>query len=228
MGESVSFSSNGQNGTGYLAMPSSGSGPAVIVIQEWWGLVGHIKNVVDRFAAAGFVALAPDLYNGKSTAEPDEAKKLMMELQMKKAGEDIAGAANYLCSRSDVTSATVGAIGFCMGGTLAIWSATISEKISAAVGFYPGGSWERTNPTWSNYSGKAAIIHAAESDGTSQAPGIQEALREIVSAGGSATAFDYVGTKHAFFNEDRPEVYDAGAAKLAWTRTLDFLRLSVK
>ena len=228
MGESVSFASNGHNGTGYLSVPASGSGPAVIVIQEWWGLVGHIKDVVDRFAAAGFVALAPDLYNGESTAEPDEAKKLMMELQMKKAGEDIAGAASYLIARSDVSSATVGAIGFCMGGTLAIWSATISENISAAVGFYPGGSWERTNPNWSNYAGKAAIIHAAESDGTSNAPGIQEALAEIATAGGSATAFDYAGTKHAFFNEDRPEVYDAPAAELAWTRTLDFLRSSVK
>ena len=228
MGESLSFSSNGHSGTGYLSLPPSGSGPAVIVIQEWWGLVGHIKDVVDRFAAAGFVALAPDLYNGESTAEPDEAKKLMMELQMKKAGEDIAGAAEYLTSRGEVSSASVGAIGFCMGGSLAIWSATISEKISAAVGFYPGGSWERTNPAWSNYSGKAALIHAAESDGTSSAPGIQEALREITKAGGNATAYDYAGTKHAFFNEDRPEVFDADAAALAWTRTLDFLRASVK
>jgi carboxymethylenebutenolidase len=115
-----------------------------------------------------------------------------------------------------------------MGGTLAIWSATISENISAAVGFYPGGSWERTNPDWSNYAGKAAIIHAAESDGTSQAPGIQEALHEIATAGGSAQAYDYVGTKHAFFNDGRSEVYDAQAAGLAWTRTLDFLRLAVK
>jgi len=228
MGESVSFASNGQQGSGYLSLPPSGLGPAVIVIQEWWGLVGHIKDVVDRFAAAGFVALAPDLYNGESTAEPDEAKKLMMELHMKKAGEDISGAAAYLCSLPQVSSSTVGAIGFCMGGSLAIWSATISDQISAAVGFYPGGSWERTNPNWSNYQGKAALIHAAESDGTSSAPGIQEAIREITNAGGVATAFDYAGTKHAFFNEDRPEVYDAAAATSAWSRTLDFLGQTVK
>lgn len=224
MGESISFESDGQTGSGYLSLPVSGSGPAVIVIQEWWGLVGHIKDVVDRCAAAGFVAFAPDLYNGESTSEPDEAKKLMMELQMKKAGEDIAGAARYLSSRSDVTSLRLGAIGFCMGGTLAIWSATISENISAAVGFYPGGSWERTNPQWKNYDGKAALIHAAESDGTSSAPGIQEALREISGAGGSALAYDYAGTKHAFFNDDRPEVYDLKASELAWDRTLEFLR----
>ena len=221
MSESITFPSNGGNCTGYLALPEKGNGAAVIVIQEWWGLVGHIKDVVERFAAAGFVALAPDLYHGEVTTEPDEARKLLMELQMKQAGQDIAGAAAYLKSRSDVTGG-VGAIGFCMGGALAIWSATISDEISASVGFYPGGSWERMSPDWESFSGKSAQFHCAESDGTSAAINIQEAISGINGAMGRADAYDYPGTKHAFFNDDRPEVFDPAAAELAWGRTVLF------
>ena len=207
MGELITFEINGQSGEGYLAKPTSGAGPAVIVIQEWWGLVGHIKDVVDRFAAAGFVAFAPDLYHGQAALEPDTAKKLMMELQLDSAGREMSSAAAYLLSLAETSSATVGAVGFCMGGSLA---------------FYPGASWERHAPVWSNYKGKHAMIHCAESDGTSSAPGIQEAKREIESAGGDIQLFDYAGSLHAFFNSDRPEVYDEGAATLSWDRTLKF------
>jgi len=222
MGNHIKFSADGITGAGYIALPESGSGPAVIVIQEWWGLVGHITDVVDRFAAAGFVALAPDLYHGQAAAEPDEAKKLMMELQLDGAGKEIVTAAKYLLQMKNVTTSSVGVVGFCMGGSLAIWSGTLAPEITATVGFYPGSSWERHAPMWANYAGKAALIHAAEGDGTSQAPGIQEALREVIAAGGEATAYDYADTQHAFFNNDRPEVFDPAAAKLAWARTVNF------
>src|SRR5687767_15884199 len=96
MGEIVDFPSNGSSGQGYLALPESGSGPGVVVIQEWWGLVGHIKDLCERFAAEGFVALAPDLYHGETTSEPDEAGKLMMELDIEHAAKDMTGAARYL------------------------------------------------------------------------------------------------------------------------------------
>ena len=122
MGERVSFASNGGTCEGYLALPQSGSGPAVIVIQEWWGLVGHITNVADRFAKAGFVALAPDLYHGVVAKEPDEAKKLLMDLAIDTAALDISGAAKYLSARKDVVGKGVGVIGFCMGGSLARWN----------------------------------------------------------------------------------------------------------
>lgn len=118
MGEKVSFASNGSTCEGYLSLPASDSGPAVIVIQEWWGLVGHITAVADRFAREGFVALAPDLYHGVAATEPDHAMKLMMGLAMDKAALDIAGAAKYLDSRVDVTGKGIGAVGFCMGGSL--------------------------------------------------------------------------------------------------------------
>jgi carboxymethylenebutenolidase len=223
MGEMVSYPSNGGTSEGYLAVPSDGSGPAVIVIQEWWGLVPHIKELAERFAEAGFVALAPDLYRGAHTTEPDEAGKLMMGLAMDQAAKDIDGAAAYLAGRSEVTG-KVGCAGFCMGGSLALWSATLSEHIVATAGFYPAVPWERMSPKWDNYAGKAAVIHCSEEDGTSAAPGIKQAREAIEAAGGEVVSYDYPGTHHAFFNDDRPEVYDRDASSSAWARTLELFR----
>jgi carboxymethylenebutenolidase len=222
MGEMVSCPSNGGTSEGYLAVPSGG-GPAVVVIQEYWGLVPHVKELADRFAEAGFVALAPDLYHGHQTTEPDEAGKLMMGLAMDQAAKDIAGAAAYLSERPEVTGG-IGCVGFCMGGSLALWSATLSDKVTAAVGFYPAVPWERMSPQWSNYAGKVAVIHCSEEDGTSAAPGIQAARQAIEGAGGEVTIYDYPGTQHAFFNDERPEVYHADASASAWDRTLEVLR----
>jgi carboxymethylenebutenolidase len=223
MGEMVTYPSNGGTSEGYLAVSPDGAGPAVVVIQEWWGLVPHIMTVADRFAAAGFTALAPDFYHGVTTREPDEAGRLIMGLAMDQAAKDIDGAAAYLAARSEVT-AKVGTVGFCGGGSLALWSATLSDLIVAAVGFYPALPWERMSPKWSNYAGKAALIHCSEDDGTSAAPGIQTAAQAIEDAGGEVHLHDYAGTHHAFFNDDRPEVYDAGAAASSWARTLEFFR----
>jgi carboxymethylenebutenolidase len=223
MGEIVSFASNGGMSEGYLALPATPNGSAAIVIQEWWGLVGHIRDLVDRFAAQGYVALAPDLYHGVKTTEPDEAGKLMMGLAMDEAAKDIAGAAAYLSARPEVTTGKAATIGFCMGGSLALWSATFSDHVAAAVGFYPAIPWEHMSPSWSQYAGKAAIIHCSQGDGTSSAPGIQQAKAAIEGAGGACTLYDYPGTEHAFFNDDRPEVYATEASQLAWQRTLEFL-----
>lgn len=227
MGEMVTYPSDGTTSTGYLGLPGSGTGPGVIVIQEWWGLVDHIRSLVDRFAEAGFVALAPDLFHGVQTSEPDQARTLLMGLAMDTAARDIAGAADHLAGLPQTTGG-VGAVGFCMGGSLALWSATLSERIPVAVGFYPAVPWERMRPRWDDYAGKAAVIHCSEQDGTSRAPGIQTAKQAIEAAGGECTLYDYPGTQHAFFNDDRPEVYDAGAAASAWARTLDVLRTRLR
>lgn len=224
MGEKVTFASNGSTCEGYLATPRTGSGPGVVLIQEWWGLVPHIEDVAERFAAAGFVTLAPDLFHGVQTSEPDEAGKLMMGMAMDTAAKDIAGAASYLAGRDDTTGPGVGTVGFCMGGSLALWSATLSEQVVAAVGFYPAVPWERMSPTWSNYAGKAALIHCSEADGTSAAEGIQQAVQAIEGAGGSVEVHDYPGTDHAFFNDQRPEVYAEEASRAAWDRTISMLR----
>ena len=220
VGEKVTYVSNGSTADGYLAVPSNGAAgaPAVLVIQEWWGLVPHIQDVADRFAAEGYTALAPDLYHGASTREPDEAGKLMMGLAMDQAGRDMAGAATYLTA--ELGCGAVGAVGFCMGGSLALWSATLSDAIVATAGFYPALPWEKMSPTWSRYEGKAAVIHCSEGDGTSSADGIQAARAGIEAAGGTVTLYDYPGTEHAFFNDARPEVHAADASGLAWRRTL--------
>lgn len=223
MGETVTFESNGGTADGYLALPESGSGPGVILVQEWWGLVGHITDVADRLAAEGFVVLAPDFFHGAKTDEPDEAMRLLMGLAMDRAATDLAGAAAYLSDLENVDAAGIGAVGFCMGGSLALWSATVAENIVAAVGFYPAMPWERMDPAWPNYTGKHALIHCSEEDGTSAAPGIKAAVEGIESAGGSVEVFDYPGTSHAFFNDERPEVYHPDAASAAWGRTTEFL-----
>jgi carboxymethylenebutenolidase len=228
MGEMVSYPTAAGTGKGYLALPSAApagaqAGPAVVVIQEHWGLVEHITSLADRFAGAGFLALAPDLYHGAHATEPDEARKLAMGLAMDSAAGDIAGAAAYLVERAE-TNGRIGAVGFCMGGSLALWSATLSDDIQATVGFYPAIPWERMSPDWSNYRGKTAVIHCSEADGTSAAPDIQTARNCIEAAGGRCILYDYPGTRHAFFNDDRPEVYDGSAAASAWARTLEVLR----
>src|SRR5215217_3787946 len=124
MGESVELPSNGHTAQGYLAVPESGSGPGVVVIQEWWGLVPHITDVCDRFAAEGFVALAPDLYHGETTTEPDEAGKLMMAMNLDQAGREMGGAVTYLQGHDATSGGPVGVTGFCIGGGLAMVLAT--------------------------------------------------------------------------------------------------------
>ena len=223
MGEMVSFASNGDSSEGYLALPASGSGPGVIVVQEWWGLVGHVKDVTDRFAAEGFVALAPDFFHGAKTDEPDEAQRLLMGLAMDRAAKDIQGAAQHLVTLTETTGDRVGTVGFCMGGSLALWSGALADEVKVAVGFYPAVPWEKMSPSWGNYANKSAMIHASEEDGTSQADGVQAAVKGIQEAGGDVEVYDYPGSQHAFFNDQRPEVHHKEHSETAWRRTIDLL-----
>lgn len=221
MGANVSFPSNGDQCPGYLATPASGTGPAVVLIQEWWGLVPHIIDVADRLAAEGFVTLAPDLYRGETTTEPDDAQKKMMALNYDQAGRDIAGAARYL---SRDTGQAVGTVGFCMGGSLAIWAGSLSDSITAMVGFYPALSWEDIAPEWSRYAGKAVVMHLDEHEGGAGAPQVQAVHARLTASGADVVLYDdYPGTDHAFFNDDRPEVHDPDASRVAWQRTVEFL-----
>src|SRR5437763_1741759 len=151
MGQKVEFPSNGHTGQGYFAAPQPGTGPAVVVIQEWWGLVPHIEDVTNRFAAAGFCALAPDLYHGKTTKSPDEAQKMVMELDAERAEREIAGAGEYLLSRSECTSKTYGVVGFCMGGALAQYTGARESKVGASVSFY--GGFRKLEIPWTNMHG---------------------------------------------------------------------------
>jgi len=224
VGENVSFPSNGDACEGYLAVPADGRGPGVIVVQEWWGLVGHIRDVTDRFAKEGFVALAPDLFHGQATSEPDEAQRLLMGMQMDRAARDLQGAAQFLTGRAETDGNGVGVVGFCMGGSLALWTGALADEVKVAVGFYPAIPWEGMSPTWGSYANKSAMIHASEQDGTSKADGVQTAVRGIEKAGGDVEVYDYPGSSHAFFNEEHPESHSKEHSDAAWRRTIDLLR----
>ena len=137
MPEHITFKANGRTTPGYLARPS-GPGPGVIVIQEWWGLVPHIEEVADRFAAEGFFALAPDLFHGQKATSPDQAGKLMMSLGIDDAAKDLAGAIEHLRQQESVTGAKVGTVGFCMGGALSLFAASQNPEVGACVVFYGG------------------------------------------------------------------------------------------
>ncbi len=226
MGEIIEFPSNSTSGRGYLAAPVGGSGPGVVVIQEWWGLVDHIVDVCDRLAAEGFVALAPDLYGGKSTTEPDEAGKLMMTLNIERAAKDMSGAVDEVARRSG-EGRRVGVIGFCMGGGLALMvAAERGDLINAVVPFYGLIPWPGARPDYSKMTASVQGHYAEKDDyfGPDAVAGLEQ---ELAAAGVDSELFIYPGVDHAFFNDARPEVFDAGAAALAWGRTLDFLRSTV-
>jgi len=219
--ETVQFNSNGGTTEGYLSVPESGKGPGVIVIQEWWGLVPHIKNVCDRFAAAGFVALAPDLYHGRAATSPDEAGKLMMALDIAQTEKDLRGAIQYLLAHRGVTSERVGTVGFCMGGALSLYAATKNEQVGACVVFY--GGHPKVHYDLENLHAPVLGLYAGRD--TFVTPELVRALEaRLKELGKSAEIHIYEGAEHAFFNDDRPEVYNKEAAEDAWQRTVGFFR----
>jgi carboxymethylenebutenolidase len=221
MGETVKFAANGRTAEGYLALPGGRSGPGVLVIQEYWGLVDHIKDVAERFAREGFVVLAPDLYHGEKTKSPDEAGKLMMALNIAETAKDLRGAASYLRDRTEVRPKKVAAVGFCMGGQLALFAACAHpDVVNAAVDFY--GVHPKVNLDVAKLSGPV-LAHFGRRD-KSVNEQVAQALTNRIRGAGKTIEVYFYDADHAFFNDQRPQVYDRKSAELAWTRTLDFLR----
>jgi carboxymethylenebutenolidase len=226
MGEMVTFPSNGGQAEGYLAVPEAGQGPGVVVIQEWWGLNRQIKEVCDRYAAEGFVALAPDLYRGTevSLQEPDEASKMMMALNIEQAAKDMVGAVDYLRGHDAVTSDGVGATGFCIGGGLALWLATLRpQAVKAVVSYYGIIPWPAAQPDYSKL--QAAVQgHYAEDDDFADPESVRKLEEELKGLGKSVEFFTYPDTDHAFANHHRAEVFHEEHSGTAWERTIAFLR----
>ena len=219
MGTMVRFPANGTTGGGYLATPDSGSGPGVIVIQEWWGLVDHIKDLADRFAGAGFVALAPDFYDGQTTTSPDAAGKLMMALEIDEAETHLRGAVDYLLARPEASGERVGTVGFCMGGQLSLYAACANAKVGACVDFY--GIHPNVTPDLPSL--QAPVLgFFAENDGmvTPQVARVLE--RELKAADKQVEITIFEGADHAFFNDTRPEVYHESYANQCWKRMTTF------
>ena len=222
-GKMVEFQTNGTKTVGYLATSASGKGPGIIVIQEWWGLVGHIKRVCDRFATEGFTALAPDMYHGRTASEPDEAGKLFMALNIAQAEKDLRGAAAHLAGHSSTKK--LGAVGFCMGGQLAVFAATLNPSVGACVNFY--GIHPNVKPDYAKLSGPVLGLFA-EKDGFVTPQVAKDTDAAIKKAGKRSEINIYPGVDHAFFNDERADVYNKAAAADAWKRTLTFFRQYLK
>jgi carboxymethylenebutenolidase len=218
-GQMVEFSSNGGTNSGYLALPKKETGPGVIVIQEWWGLVDHIKEVCDRFANEGYVALAPDVYHGESAKSPDEAGKLMMALRIDETEKDLRGAIQYLLNHEGTTADRVGTIGFCMGGALSLYAASKNSNVGACVVFY--GIHPNVKPDLANLQAPVLGIYA-ERDKFVPPELVRELERQLRELGKSVEIHIYPDTDHGFFNDHRPDVYNAKAAADAWRRVIQF------
>jgi len=230
MSESVEFRSNGSVASGYLVKPRSGSGPGVLVIQEWWGLDSGIKSMADRLGAAGFVALAPDLYHGELAGhdEMDKAARLMQSMPAERAGRDMSGAVDYLSSHSAVTTKGIGVVGFCMGGMLSfLIAANRPDKVKALVPFYgfPHGAME---PDWSALS--ASIRgHMAEHDDYFPPAAARALEAKLRAMGKQVTLTVHPGTGHAFMGPHNAlGTLNAALAEQIWPEVVSFLHETVR
>ncbi len=218
------FQADGRTISAYLAVPEQGSGPGVLVLHAWWGLTDIFKQVCDRLAEAGFVALAPDLYRGRTTATVEEAQALSeaLDRDVERWRGDIAGAVQVLHQYTATHPANghdnLALVGFSLGGAYALdMSVTLAEETAAVVTFYDsylGLDYRRASAAY--------LCHFAEDDLFHPAESVAEMEQALQAAGRPVTVYTYPGTRHWFFEENRPE-YDAEAARVAWERTIEFL-----
>jgi carboxymethylenebutenolidase len=221
--EMVKFDGGGSPLPGYLAQPMpDGNYPGVVVIQEWWGLNDHIKDVTERLAREGFVALAPDLYRGEVAHEPDDARRLVMAVERHERIQDIQGAVDYLRTLSNVQPKQVGVMGFCFGGALAMMMASLGEHVGAVASFY-GGGIKLDDETAAKVSAPVLGIFG-EADGGIPVE-LVRANESLLREHGKVIDFHiYPNAPHAFFNDTRTHSYVQEAAEDAWQKTLGWFR----
>lgn len=220
-GSMISIGSSGIVLPAYLALPETEVGAGLIVVQEWWGLTDHIKSVVDRFAEAGFVTLAPDPYHGAVATSPDDAAKLAAAFQIDTASSEIRAAAEHLHAMPQVNPNKVGVVGFCMGGQLALYAAIEQpDLIAACVDFYGSNSKVSIDPVKLQVP---VLAHFGKDDPIVVGGGAARLVSAFSNAGKFVDVY-YYDAGHAFFNDCRADAYNPVAAALAWDRTLAFLR----
>ncbi len=206
---------------GYLAVPRTGKGPGILVLHAWWGLNDTIKGVCDRLAGEGFVAFAPDLYHGKVADTIPGAEALAKALDDNRLQAEIKEAVKYLSERAGQAEQGLSVIGFSLGAYYALdLSNAVSERIRSVVVFYGTGPEDFSNSR-ADYLG-----HFAENDPYEPKSNVDNLEARLRGAGRPATFHIYPGTGHWFFEPDRKDAYNEAAAKLAWDRTLDFLKQS--
>ena len=221
-GDSVSVS-------GYLAIPPGGTGPGILLMHAWWGLNDFFKSLADRLANEGFVVLAPDLYDGKTTSEIDGAKELITALDSRymEAIKQEEAALDYLRKHPALSSNRVGAIGFSMGAGYAAWLAALRREVAAVVLIYGGSDVgfyvsSEHGPDYANQTEAAFLGHFAEGDEWEPDEGVRQLEAQLKAAGRDATFHFYSGVGHWFMESNRPDVYNPEAADLAWERTVSF------
>jgi carboxymethylenebutenolidase len=224
MGEMIDFPSNGSRARGYLARPAGhGIERGILVLQEWWGLVPHIRQVADRFASEGYTALAPDLWEGKTPANRDEASRLYMALSVDKAEKQLRSAAKALHGMGGV-SGKVGVVGFCMGGALALYAACCApEEIGACIDFY--GAHPHVKPEYGKL--RCPVLGFFGEKDKSVSPAVAREIAQSVNQAGGEMEVVVYDAGHAFFNDSRPDAYHGEAAHDAWQRSLTFLAASL-
>lgn len=223
MGKHIEFRVEDGTARGYLATPPQGKGPSILLMHAWWGLNDFFVGLAEQLAEEGFVVLAPDLYDGRTASTIEGAEQLSGTLNSEESIEREKAALDYLLKHPDVEGEHVGAIGFSMGAAYAAWLSTLRQEVTAVVFFYGGadsGQWidDFANKTHSSFLG-----HFAEHDPYEPNEAIQELENQLRSAEKDATFYIYPGTGHWFFENDRPDAYNAEAAQVAWTRTVEFL-----
>lgn len=220
MGTTITFKRpDGKDAKGYLANAARGNAPGVVVIQEWWGLSANIRALTDRFALAGFDALAPDLYEGVVVPyhDADAAGKEMNSLNFIEATEqNVRGAAQYLKRNG----AKVGLTGFCMGGAVTIIGAAKIPELAAGVAFYGIPPEQAAKPADVKIPLQG---HFANKDDWCTPQAVDAFEKAMKAAGKDFEAFRY-DADHAFVNEERAAVHDRAAAELAWGRATDFFK----
>ncbi len=219
----VEYKANGDSATGYLAWPNRRVPvPCIVLIQEWWGLDDHIKDVSRRFAAEGYAVLAPDLYHGQVTTEPTEAMKLTQSMDRDRAMKELGGAVAFL-KNQPFASGKVGTIGYCLGGGLSLATACANRDVTACVVYYGG------NPTpidlVRNLNGPLLGVYAEHDERTTA--GVAPLKEALTKEGKKHDIHIYPGTQHAFFNDTRPQIYAAAAAQDAWQKTLAFFKANL-
>lgn len=220
---SVSFGGNGGSVDGYLAKPSDGQKhPGVVLIQEWWGIEDHIKELAERLAREGYVVLAPDLYHGKVTDEPDEAGKAMMALNMDAAVQEIGKGIDYLKGRDDVRTDKIGVVGFCMGGLLAWMTAERQAGAVQAVASFYGAGYQPRPEDIAQVSAPALVVWGGK-DGSIPPEAREHIATLLQQQNKTHKTLLYPNAGHAFMNDKHGDL-EPQSAQQAWGELLAWFR----